>query len=158
MWPILKDVKFFSDNVNNPTPAFQRQTSNFASSQSESSPVECPTSVYPGLSAFDLNINDEEIGGNSSQRPIEVKKAKDERKNDTDMSKFVETIHGDNKQSLKVLKKSNSDRQKNYEIQMLRAQNESKNLVFTEFREENKILFVDLDSIKYSNCSIFQTN
>ena len=108
----------FSDNVNNPTPVFSRKTGNFASSQSESSPIESPTSAYPGFSALDLNTTDEEIGDNSSQRPIGVKKAKGKRKNDADMSQFINTMHRDNQEFIEVLKKGNSDRQQNYDLQI----------------------------------------
>ncbi|KAL5551127.1 hypothetical protein UlMin_001303 [Ulmus minor] len=68
-------------SVNNPTSTFQRQFGNFASSQSESPTSESPTSATPGLSDFSLNINNEEIGGSSAERPIGVKKEKLKRKN-----------------------------------------------------------------------------
>ena len=71
------------------------------------------------------------------------------------MSKFINTMHQDNQECLEVLKKGNSDRQQNYELQILRAQNESKKIAVTEYREDNKILFTDLDSIKDPNLREF---
>ncbi|KAL5576878.1 hypothetical protein UlMin_018577 [Ulmus minor] len=76
-----QDIKFAS--VNNPTSMFQRQFGNFASSQFESPTSESPISATPGLSDFSLNINNEEIGGSSAERPIGVKKAKLKRRKST---------------------------------------------------------------------------
>ncbi|KAL5553590.1 hypothetical protein UlMin_040991 [Ulmus minor] len=98
-----QDIKFAS--VNNPTSTFQRQIGNFASSQSESPTSESPTSATPGLSDFSLNINNEEIGGSSAERPIGVKKAKLKRKNDKQLATVLDTIKGENQQLVKILKK-----------------------------------------------------
>ncbi|KAL5537964.1 hypothetical protein UlMin_044097 [Ulmus minor] len=98
-----QDIKFAS--VNNPTSTFQRQIGNFASSQSESPTSESPTSATPGLSDFSLNINNEEIGGSSAERPIGVKKAKLKRKNDEQLATVLDTIKGENQQLVEILKK-----------------------------------------------------
>ncbi|PON83487.1 hypothetical protein TorRG33x02_207590 [Trema orientale] len=71
------------------------------------------------------------------------------------MSQFITPMHRNNQKFLELQKKTNSDRQQNYELQVLRAQNESKKLAVTEYREDNKILFTDLDSIKDPNLREF---
>ena len=83
VWPILKDIeKFSGDKAENAACRFQRQGGNIVSSQSDSLSVESPGSASAGLSSFDLNINEEGIGGISIERPIRVKKTKGKRKND----------------------------------------------------------------------------
>ncbi|KAK2654939.1 hypothetical protein Ddye_007991 [Dipteronia dyeriana] len=73
-WPILKDMEKFADNETVTLP-FETKTGHFVSSQEDSSTPESPTTVYPGLSPFSLNISSDD-GGGSSSRPIGVKKAK----------------------------------------------------------------------------------
>ncbi|XP_062081137.1 uncharacterized protein LOC133785939 [Humulus lupulus] len=76
VWSILKDCeKFTNDNTNSPA-RFQQQGRSFNSPQSCSSGFESPTSAPTGMSSFDLNLNDEEVPINLSERPIGVKKAK----------------------------------------------------------------------------------
>ena len=79
--PILKDIeRLTGDKANNATCRFQRQGGNIVSSQSDSLSVESPGSASAGLSSFDLNINEEGIGGTSTERPIGVKKSKRKKK------------------------------------------------------------------------------
>ena len=106
MWHILKDIEKFSEYVNDPTSFLQRQSGNFASSQSESPTSESPTSASPGLSSFSLNINNDDIGSSSSQRPIRVKWAKKKRKNDEEFSTIINTIKEENQQLVEILKKA----------------------------------------------------
>ncbi|KAL5566406.1 hypothetical protein UlMin_029570 [Ulmus minor] len=117
---IKKDLNLII--LNNPTSTFQRQFDNFASSQSKLPTSESLTSATPGLSDFSLNMNDEEIGGSSTQRPIGVKKAKLKRKNDEQITTIVDTIKEENQKLVEILKKGNSDRQQsldqNYQMQI----------------------------------------
>ncbi|KAK2655202.1 hypothetical protein Ddye_008254 [Dipteronia dyeriana] len=75
VWPILKDMKKFTDNETETSP-FQPETGHFVSSQEDSPTPESSTTVYPGLSLFSLNISSDDGGGSSSRRPIGVKKEK----------------------------------------------------------------------------------
>ncbi|ESR55473.1 hypothetical protein CICLE_v10023446mg [Citrus x clementina] len=147
VWPILKDIEKFGDDHSIATPYFRRQSSKFVSSQSDSSAPESPTSASPGLSSFSLNINDEHVDDCSTQRPIGVKKAKGKRKVEDQNSLVIDTIKEDNRRLYGILKKSSEDRQQNYQIQMIRAQNEKKKLEMVRYCEENKILLKDLNSI-----------
>ena len=60
---------------------------------------------------------------------------------------MIQSIVENNREITQILKKGSDDRQRIYEIQMLRAETESKKVAVAEFREENKILLKDLDSI-----------
>ncbi|ESR54649.1 hypothetical protein CICLE_v10023655mg, partial [Citrus x clementina] len=138
VWPILKDIERFGDDYSIATPYFQRQNS---------PTLESPTSASPGLSSFSLNINDEHVDDCSTQRPIGVKKAKGKRKVEDQNSLVIDTIKKDNRRLYDILKKCSEDRQQNYQIQMIRAQNEKKKkLEMVTYGEENKILLKDLNS------------
>ncbi|KAH9779679.1 NAM-associated domain-containing protein [Citrus sinensis] len=113
VWPILKDIEKFGDDHSIATPYFRRQSSEFVSSQSDSSAPKSPTSTSPGLSSFSLNINDEH-------------KAKGKRKVEDQNSLVIDTIKEDNRRLYEILKKGSKDRQQNYQIQMIRVQNEKK--------------------------------
>ncbi|KAL5549772.1 hypothetical protein UlMin_005003 [Ulmus minor] len=139
VWPILKDIEKFTDN-GNVAEVLRRQTGKFVSSELETPTSESPQSMSPGLSSFSLNINDEDIGGSSAKRPIGVKKAKLKRKNDEEVSTIIETIKEENRRFAEIFKQGSSDRAQNYEIQ-------KKKLALAEYREDNKILFKDLNSI-----------
>ncbi|XP_062080592.1 uncharacterized protein LOC133785360 [Humulus lupulus] len=92
VWQVLKDIEKFGDDHNNATSYIQRQSSNFVTSQSESPTTKSPTLASSGLSSFSLNINDENIGGCSTQRLIGVKKEKGIRENEEQTSIKVDTI------------------------------------------------------------------
>ncbi|XP_062102924.1 uncharacterized protein LOC133813910 [Humulus lupulus] len=90
VWSILKDCeKFTNDNTNSPT-RFQQQGRNFNSPHSCSHGFESPTSAPSGMSSFDLNMNDEEVPINLSERPIGVKKAKEKQKSDEQFKKLMD--------------------------------------------------------------------
>lgn len=126
VWSIVKDFEKFKDH--NPIRrATQPQSFDHASSQSENPTPDSPTQASPGLSSFSLNLDDsDEVGGTSSQRPIGVKKAKLKRKITEETSTRINDLREDNRQLLDFLKKSQDRRQQ---------------------REENKILYMDLNSI-----------
>ncbi|KAH9669959.1 NAM-associated domain-containing protein [Citrus sinensis] len=128
VWPILKDIEKNGDDHSIATPYFRGQNSEFVSSQSDSLAPESPTSASPGLSSFSLNINDEYVDDCSTQRPIGVKNAKGKRKVEDQNSLVINTIKENNRRLYEILKKGSEDRQQNYQIQMIRAQNEKKKI------------------------------
>ncbi|XP_020249883.1 uncharacterized protein LOC109827300 [Asparagus officinalis] len=147
VWPILKDIEKFAD-VNAGIQVGRMQHGNFASSQSEYSPTsDSPTQASPGLASFDFNMNDNDFGGTSTERPIGVRKAKFKKRNDEESSKFMEYMKEENQKMLAIMEKNNADRQLNYEIQMLRAQTAAKKVDVEELREENLILLKDLTQV-----------
>ncbi|XP_031255851.1 uncharacterized protein LOC116113824 [Pistacia vera] len=117
VWPILKDIEKFTDNVN-VAEVFQRPTGSFVSQESETPTSMSPQSVSCDMSSYSLNINDEDIGGSSAQRPIGVKKAKLKRKNNEEVSNQIETIQEENRQLAAIFNRGNLARAQNYEIQM----------------------------------------
>ncbi|KAK1384895.1 hypothetical protein POM88_022630 [Heracleum sosnowskyi] len=58
-----------------------------------------------------------------------------------------QSIREDNREFVEVFKQGAADRQKLYELQLVRAQNESRKLALQELREDNKIMAKDLSSI-----------
>ena len=62
-------------------------------------------------------------------------------------SLVINTIKENNRRLYEILKKGSEDRQQNYQIQMIRAQNEKKKLEMVTYCEENKIVLKDLNSI-----------
>ncbi|XP_062088942.1 glutathione S-transferase T3-like [Humulus lupulus] len=107
VWPILKHIQKFTsdDNINAPS-RFQQDGPNFTSSKSSSHNFDSPTSTSTGMSSFDLNINNEEIITNSTERPIGVKKAKAKQLGDDQFNKLMEQ----SKKLIQVIEKSNTDR------------------------------------------------
>ncbi|KAM7497651.1 hypothetical protein LguiA_022065 [Lonicera macranthoides] len=137
VWPILKDIEKFSNVNANAATRLQQQSANSVSPQPGSPSFESPTSASPGLSSFNLNMNDEEIGVTSGERPIGVKKAKAKRKSDEN----INTIIQQNRNILEVMKKNASDRARASEV-----------------KEENKILLTNLNSISNPELREFLQN
>ena len=79
-------------NNNTATSAFRMQRGHFVLSQEDSSTLESPTSAFPKLSSFSLNIISDDGGGSSSQRPIGVKKAKLKRSVAEENSTIANTL------------------------------------------------------------------
>ncbi|XP_062104659.1 uncharacterized protein LOC133815910 [Humulus lupulus] len=133
VWSILKDCeKFTNDNTNSPA-RFQQQRRSFNSPQSCSSGFESPTSAPTGMSSFDLNMNEEEVPINLSKRPIGVKKAKGKQKSDEQFKKLMEQ----SQKLVNVIENGNFERN-----ELLRQK-----VDVARMREENKILFMDMNSI-----------
>ncbi|XP_062114651.1 uncharacterized protein LOC133825765 [Humulus lupulus] len=123
---LQEDIKFTSDdNINAPS-IFQQDGPNFTSSKSSSHNFDSPTSASTGMSSFDLNVNNEEIITNSTERPIGVKKPKAKQLGDDQFNKLMEQ----SKKLVQVIEKSNIDRNERHKR-----------------KTEDKILFTDLDSI-----------
>ena len=73
-----------------------------------------------------------------------MKKSKSKRKIDDQTSTVINTLEEGNRQLLEQLKKTTAHRQHHLEIQ-------SKNYALKELKEENKILFQDINSIQDPN-------
>ncbi|XP_073025293.1 uncharacterized protein [Primulina eburnea] len=154
-WSIMKDMEKFAASSNHSRSTIQRGIENFDSQQSDTQATDSPKSASPGLSPFEINLSDENIGGTSSQRPLGVKKAKLKKKKDEYMSHTIESMRLGQETG-------NAYREHNKELQIKRMQqterkleqNETKieqnrqMLDLTRFQEENKILVIDLNSIQ----------
>ncbi|XP_062106876.1 uncharacterized protein LOC133818168 [Humulus lupulus] len=133
VWSILKDCeKFTNDNTNSPA-RFQQHGRSFNSPQSCSSGFESLTSTPTGMSTFDLNMNDEEVPINISERPIGVKKEKGKQKSDEQFKKLMDQ----SQKLVNVIENGTFERN-----ELLRQK-----VDVARMREENKILFTDLNSI-----------
>lgn len=146
VWNIVKEYEKFKDNTSR-VRASPSQIDEFNSSQSDNPTPESNQSASPGISSFTLNLDDDEFGSTSSQRPIGVKKAKLKRKTDEQISNIATAIKDGNMELMDMLKKTTSNRQRQMEIQMAHAQNEAKKLALKEAKEDNKILLTNLNSI-----------
>ena len=153
LWPILKDTEKFTDNTNMPPPSYKRQSD---SSQSKNLNPQSPISASPRLSSFNVNLIDDDVGGGvkgcSSQRPVGVKK---KIKENESLCTIVKTIKEQNKKLVEALNEGDSRLDQNYELQMRRVQNEEKKLALKELKEENKILYMNLDAITNPNLREF---
>ncbi|XP_059281132.1 uncharacterized protein LOC132034789 [Lycium ferocissimum] len=84
----------------------------------------------------------------SSQRPIGVKKAKLKRKIEEGFSSAMQMVQSENNRLVELLAKSGADRQRDLEMK-------DRDLKLKEFKEENKILLSNLDSIGDPNIREF---
>ena len=80
-----------------------------------------------------------------------MKKAKLKRKSNEQVSSVIETMKEENRQFAEIFIRSNLDRAENYEIQ-------KRKLVLAEYKENNKILFKDLNLITYLSMREFFQN
>ncbi|XP_075499080.1 uncharacterized protein LOC142537455 [Primulina tabacum] len=142
VWSIMKDMEKFAASSNHSRLTIQRASL--------------------GLSPFEINLSDENIGGTSSQRPLGVKKAKFKKKKDEYMSPTIKSMRLGQEKILEIIQTGNAYREHNKELQIKRMQqterkleqNETKieqkrqMLDLTRFQEENKILVIDLNSIQ----------
>ncbi|XP_042415220.1 uncharacterized protein LOC122004393 [Zingiber officinale] len=123
VWSILQGIeKFNSDNVKAASTRVQRQTAQADYSQSYNLEKDVYSPSSPHVSSFNLNITHSDSGDTSTKRPIGVKKAKLKRKNEQQFSKMV----------------SQND-------ELVATLDQSTNVAM--FKEENKILFKDLNTI-----------
>ena len=156
VWPILKNMEKFTENVNMPPPSYKRKSD---SSQSDNPDPDSPIPASPVMSSFNVNLTDDDvgdaIGGSSSQRPIGVKKAKLKKKCDDSLSLLVKTIKEENEKLVQALNMGDSKLDQNYELQAKRVQNEERKLTLKEVKEENRILYMNLDAITDLNLREF---
>ncbi|CAL9239505.1 unnamed protein product [Arabidopsis halleri] len=146
VWDIIKNLEKLKDGA---TPA--RKFSNlcglgYTSSESENPTSDSVLQASPSLSSFSLNLYDEDdiIGRSPYQQPIGVKKPKLKKENDDQTSDVIKTLEEGNKQLVDQLKKTSAQRQQYLEMQ-------SKSLALKELKEENKVLYRDLNSIEDPN-------
>ncbi|PON67996.1 hypothetical protein TorRG33x02_263160 [Trema orientale] len=71
------------------------------------------------------------------------------------MSSALNNFKESRRQIIEMLKKANLDRRKQLDIQRIRLDIQRRSLVFEERKEENKILFLDLNSISNPNVRDF---
>uniref|UniRef100_A0A0D3DBE2 No apical meristem-associated C-terminal domain-containing protein n=1 Tax=Brassica oleracea var. oleracea TaxID=109376 RepID=A0A0D3DBE2_BRAOL len=124
----------------------------YTSLESDNLNLDSPTQASPRLSSSSLNLNDESenISGSPSSRPLGVKKSKMKRKIVDQTNSVINTLERGNNQFREQLKKSSEQRQQHLVLQR-------QNYALEEMKEENKILFCDLNSIEYPNvCEHFQ--
>ncbi|KAK2638356.1 hypothetical protein Ddye_026151 [Dipteronia dyeriana] len=145
VWSILKDIPKFSNDTSLPQLS-QKWRVDICSSQSNSPSTESPTSPNLASSTFSLHLIDEDILVNSSQRPVEVKKAKLKRIEEEQHLNVLESIKQNSKEIKGIFKKSTKDRRKNFILQMIAAKIEAKKWAVKELREEQKIFQKDLSS------------
>ncbi|CAH8257155.1 unnamed protein product, partial [Arabidopsis lyrata] len=139
VWNITKNFEKFKDGA---TPA--RKVSYLCGFENPTPDSVSQTS--PDLSSFSLNLDDKDdtIGGSPSERPIGVKQLKLKRKNDDQTRDVIKTLEEGNKQLVEQLKKTSAQRQQYLEMQ-------NKSLTLKELKEENKVLYRDLNSIEDPN-------
>ena len=77
---IVKDFEKFKDDVTSVRQVLRKASLNYALSESNNPTPESPMSAALGLSSFVLKLDDDNIDGSSSQRPVGVKKAKLKKK------------------------------------------------------------------------------
>ena len=101
VWVLMKDIPRFSYNVN------------IGILDNESGTVYSPSSQSTGFSSFSINLNSDDGGFNSSQRPIGSKKAKLKRKLAEGNNSSMDTLVSSNEQILNFLKERASTRERN---------------------------------------------
>ncbi|XP_060190743.1 uncharacterized protein LOC132620030 [Lycium barbarum] len=148
VWDMMKDFEKFKD-VDVGSKNVRKQGSSYISSESETPTPDSPLVSSPNLSSFSLNLNEDVAGDStSSQRPIGVKKAKLERKIEEGFSSAMQMVQSENNRLVELLAKSGADRQGDLEMK-------DRALKLKEFKEENKILLSNLDSIGDPNIREF---
>ncbi|XP_073030814.1 uncharacterized protein [Primulina eburnea] len=162
VWSIIKDMEKFATSSNHSRSTIQRGIEFFDSQQSDTQATDSPKSASPGLSPFEINLSDENIGGISSQRPLGVKKAKLKKEKDEYISQTIESMRLGQEKILEIIQTGNAYREHNKELQIKRTQQTERKLEqngtkieknrqmldLTRFQEENKILVIDLNSIQ----------
>ncbi|KAK2634885.1 hypothetical protein Ddye_029677 [Dipteronia dyeriana] len=129
----------FTDNETETSP-FQPETGHFVSSQEDSQTPESPTTVYPELSSFSLNISSDDGGGSSSRRLIGVKKAKSKRRVEEQNSTAFNTLKERQEKFLEFSNRNAMQRERLNDILERKM----------EYREL-KIMMIDLNTITDPN-------
>ncbi|KAL7159372.1 hypothetical protein ABFS83_01G022800 [Erythranthe nasuta] len=149
VWPLLKDIEKYGYEINTNGGGggavfeFEGQNCNnvpsLSKSHSEDKAPSSSQSISPGQSSSSLNENEENLEGTASQKGAKVT-----RRSDEEVAKLVDAIREENIELAQMLKEDYECRQKATRVE---AQNESKKLAMAEYREDNKILLKDLNSI-----------
>jgi len=125
----LKVLRNANDNMKTPA-AFQGEGRNVTSSSSFS--INTESSSFPGMNSIDLNMDSEDANFSLSSRPMGLKKSKAK----TTIWRTVKQLLEQNDKLIKAITKGTSERNK---IQ-------SQKIEVARTKEENKILFADLNS------------
>lgn len=158
VWPILKDIEKFKATSRDQSLGSRKRTTPIQASQSQ--PDRVDRSI--GSSSFCVDLNDDfESEDKSNEIPNDSKRPSGRKK-----EKLKKQLHGEGQEFLTSMKEENDEikgmfqqsldvLQKNNEVQLLKAQTAAKKIDLEERREENKmrreenkILCIDLDSIK----------
>ncbi|KAG8662152.1 hypothetical protein MANES_01G069750v8 [Manihot esculenta] len=140
VWNMMKDAEKFKD-CSSKKKIVQNQSSSYVSSESDNPTPDSPMVPSPNLSSFSIHLN-EDIAGDytSSNRPLGVKKAKLKKKFDESFSSALKCLHANNEKLVESLANATAEREKGRLMK-------SRALDLKEFKEENKILLLDLNSI-----------
>ncbi|KAL8548223.1 hypothetical protein ACS0TY_007518 [Phlomoides rotata] len=141
VWPILKEYLQVHD---------QAQPHIGVCSDLDENMRKYPNSPNSSTPSFTVNLSDENNfgGSSSSQRPEGVKKSKLKRKQDEEMSNFLQTIKGENEKFRELFENSaaKSDRGLNVLQKKVEAGQE-KNRIRQQVRDHN-IMLINPDSIE----------
>ncbi|KZV51694.1 hypothetical protein F511_29520 [Dorcoceras hygrometricum] len=136
VWSIMKDMEKFTASSNPSRNPIRRSVEIFDSPQSDTQATDSPKSASPGLSQFELNLSDENIGGSSSQRPLGVKKAKLKKKKDEYFSQTIESIRAGQEKIIEMIEHGTACREQINQMQIQRMQ--QKQLRILNERDERK--------------------
>ncbi|XP_055802201.1 uncharacterized protein LOC129871328 [Solanum dulcamara] len=143
VWEMMKDFEKFKDKK------VRNQGSFFISSESETPAPDSPIILSLNLSTFSLHLN-EDITGNStlSQRLSGVKKVKMKKKVDDGFLFASKSIGLQNDRLVEMLVNANSEKKLDRELK-------DRALKLKEYKEENKIIFMNLNDIADPNVCEF---
>ncbi|XP_075500208.1 glutathione S-transferase T3-like [Primulina tabacum] len=139
VWNIVKDCEKIAGDKIHPTKKSKTRATYLDTSQSDTPLEESPQSGSPMFSTFPINLSDDNIG-DSSERPIGVKKSKSKKKRDKDISQIQRTMEEQHRELLNVLKQGTAERQQNYDLQKIRLEQEERKM-------DERILYKDLSKI-----------
>ncbi|XP_019184996.1 PREDICTED: uncharacterized protein LOC109179976 [Ipomoea nil] len=165
VWPILKDLEKFSSTPSRDASfGSRKRNTDFQGSQS----LHDIADKSIGSSSFCVDLNDDfesadqvNENNNASERPTGRNKEKKKKQLNEENKEFLKSIQTENEQIKKMFQHHQDILEKNYEVQLLKAQTEAKKVELAERqeanrerreekrerREENKILRINLNSI-----------
>ncbi|XP_019162763.1 PREDICTED: uncharacterized protein LOC109159170 [Ipomoea nil] len=165
VWPILKDLEKFSTTPSRDQSLDSRKQSTDLQG-SQSLPDRADKSI--GSSYFCVDLNDDFESANSinennnaGERPTGMNKEKKKKHLNEESCEFLKSIQAENEQIKQMFQHHQGILEKNYEVQLLKAQTEARKVELAERheanrerreekrdrREESKILRINLDSI-----------
>ncbi|XP_019190220.1 PREDICTED: uncharacterized protein LOC109184650 [Ipomoea nil] len=142
VWPIVKDLeKFQSPSDREPSVASRKRSSDIEAAESQGD-----KSI--GSSSFCLNLDDDfESQGLNNERPTGRNKEKKKKQAFAECHDYFAKVTEHNEKIAQMFEQSQTQLQQNYELQMIKAQNEAKQLQLAEQQEDNRIMSIDVDSI-----------
>ncbi|GER36221.1 mechanosensitive channel of smallconductance-like 10 [Striga asiatica] len=137
---LFKEFEKFDDNVSQPRSRRREFDTLNDSSESDVPYDGQPTPESPGLSSFSPQQSDDGVGGTSSQRPMEAKKAKLKKKNEDQFCKYFNTLNAKSDSIVDLLQKAE-------ECQSVQLQLQKQQLDLQKKRDEDRILMIDLNTL-----------